>query len=65
MATEAQVDCEELLIYSYGCLTKRREGALKLQNGVAEVLKVSWADKISKQLAPVTDWTWRAFWPRA
>jgi hypothetical protein len=39
MATKAQVDCEELLIYSYGRLTNRKEGAAKLRNGVAEVFE--------------------------
>jgi hypothetical protein len=35
MATKAQVDCEESLIYIYGSLTKRMEGVVKLRNGVA------------------------------
>ena len=43
MATKAQCDCEELLIFSYGCLTKRKEGAAKLRNGVDLVFQTSWA----------------------
>jgi hypothetical protein len=47
MATRAQVGCEDLLIYSYGSLTKRIERAAKLRNGVALIVEASWADKIS------------------
>ena len=36
---KAQTDYKELLIYNYGCLTKRKERAAELRNGVAEVLE--------------------------
>ena len=36
---KAQTDYEELVIYNYGCLTKRKERAAELRNGVAEVLE--------------------------
>lgn len=55
---EVQADCEELLIYNYGCLTKREGKEERLQCSVMIVLEASWADKISESVDPVNDWAW-------
>ena len=64
VATKAQVDCEELLIYIYGSLTKRLERVPKLRNGVALVLEASWAYKMNYLQGP-TVWALQAFSPSA